>query len=502
LIEIPNEIRAPVLSIDYTNKDYEAFRSMLIKELSERLPDYTDTSQTDAGIVILELLARGLDILSFYQDVIANEAFFITAKDRENAVKWAAGLGYVPKNKSAARYKQVFVLSYLQDTDILIPAGTKVRTKETPLEKSIMYETERDFIIPQGFRGNEKNEDGEYIYTVNISQGITVRNDLLGTSSGQPNQEFKLSYKSVLADTIRILIDEGAGFEEWAHVKNFIDSRADDKHYIVTINGVDDAIVTFGNNVSGKIPVPFTNGIYANYRVGGIAGNVPPMAINEMQDNIAVISETFNPDKPFEYGLERESLEEIKVNAPAYLRTLWRAVHIDDHSALLLINYNQIKFAKALQNAIDRNAADIWILLKSNEPLSEGFIRKLYDFFEERKMVGNYVLIHDAEFHEVDLTCSLIIKGDYYREDVEKETEDYLRSFFALGQIDFNTQIPLTNVETETLHAVPGLRSLRITSPAIDMIIPEPYEIVTLSDITIQSIGGQEKPAIQGASHV
>jgi hypothetical protein len=157
---------------------------MLIKELQERLPSYTDTSQTDAGIVILELLARGLDIISFYQDIYANEAFFATARDRENATKWAKGLGYVPKNKSPAKYNQIFVLSSLHTTDVLIPAGTKVRTKETSKEKTIVYEVEQDFFIPAGFLGNEKNDVGEYIYTATIAHGTTVNNDLLGTSTG------------------------------------------------------------------------------------------------------------------------------------------------------------------------------------------------------------------------------------------------------------------------------------------------------------------------------
>jgi hypothetical protein len=273
--------------------------------------------------------------------------------------------------------------------------------------------------------------------------------------------------------------------------------------FAITINETDDAILSFGNNLSGKIPEPFVNGIYANYRVGGgIIGNVPPMSIIEMLDNIADITQTFNPYKPIEFGLERESLPEIKINAPAYLNTLWRAVHIDDHAALMLINFNQVKFAKAIRNTFDRNAADIWVLLKSNELMTEEFIQELYDFFDPRKMVGNYVLIHDAEFYPIDLTCSLIIREDYYSEDVEKETENYIHGVFALGEIDFNTQIPLTLVETETLHAVQGLRSFRITSPAIDMIIPAPYEIVILGELDIQSIGGLEKPIEGQAAHV
>ena len=60
--------RVPTQGIDYTSRDYEAYRELMIQKLQEKMPEYTDVSQTDAGIVILECLANGLDILSMYSD--------------------------------------------------------------------------------------------------------------------------------------------------------------------------------------------------------------------------------------------------------------------------------------------------------------------------------------------------------------------------------------------------------------------------------------------------
>ena len=47
--------------IDYTTGDYKGFKLLMIDALQERLPDYTDTSETDAGMVILE----GFGVTSF-----------------------------------------------------------------------------------------------------------------------------------------------------------------------------------------------------------------------------------------------------------------------------------------------------------------------------------------------------------------------------------------------------------------------------------------------------
>ena len=39
--------------IDYTSRDYAAFKDLMINKLREKMPEYTDTSETDAGIVII-----------------------------------------------------------------------------------------------------------------------------------------------------------------------------------------------------------------------------------------------------------------------------------------------------------------------------------------------------------------------------------------------------------------------------------------------------------------
>ena len=72
--------------LDYTNRDYESVRNDLVSTLPKYLPEYTDTSELDPGIVILELISRGIDLLHFYQDSQANEVFLQYAQHRENSL--------------------------------------------------------------------------------------------------------------------------------------------------------------------------------------------------------------------------------------------------------------------------------------------------------------------------------------------------------------------------------------------------------------------------------
>ena len=81
-------------NVDYTTRDYEGFRNDMLTLLKQKIPEYSDFSQSDMGVVLIELLAHGLDIISFYNDRIANEMFPDTALDRESIVKHCRRLGY------------------------------------------------------------------------------------------------------------------------------------------------------------------------------------------------------------------------------------------------------------------------------------------------------------------------------------------------------------------------------------------------------------------------
>jgi hypothetical protein len=68
--------------IDYLARDYNSFRQALIDLIPAKLPEWTDRSESSFGIVLIELFAYMADILSYYQDRLANEAFLTTAQER------------------------------------------------------------------------------------------------------------------------------------------------------------------------------------------------------------------------------------------------------------------------------------------------------------------------------------------------------------------------------------------------------------------------------------
>ncbi|MCG3111971.1 MAG: putative baseplate assembly protein [Candidatus Manganitrophus sp. SB1] len=77
--------RRPV--IDYVTKDYEGFRQGMLNQIPLLLPNWTDRSESDFGVALIELYAYVADILSYYQDRIANEAYLPSATQRRSVVE-------------------------------------------------------------------------------------------------------------------------------------------------------------------------------------------------------------------------------------------------------------------------------------------------------------------------------------------------------------------------------------------------------------------------------
>ena len=489
--------RIPTDGIDYTSKDYESFRNDMINQLRVKMPEYTDIRQSDAGIVILELLAQGLDVISYYQDVLANEAFLVTEEQMSNALKWCKMLNYTPKTSTPAQFTQVFVLGSAQSRDTIIPKGTLVKTQDTSNEPSVYFETMYDLTIPAGKLGDETNENGEYLYSVKVQHGIPVSGELLGSSVGSPNQSFKLNYSPAIVDSINILVNEGSGFEHWNRVDSFIDSSSTSKDYIVTIDNNNEATITFGDGVFGKIPKTYQNGIYCNYRVGGgTQGNVGANKIVIMDSNIAVVSRTFNPSIADIEGQDKETLEEIKRNAPVAYRTSWGALTIKDFADIVKSNFLAIDKASSYAVGNGRDVA-IYALLKNDAELAEELKESILDLFDEnkggRKLIGaGDIYLYPAIKTPVDITATLAVKPRYDFETVKANIVAFLTDYFAVGNRDFDSEISLSELSAEIMNpanAIDGIRVFKITSPTEDVLVPSNGAIHTLGSVTIVNGG-------------
>ena len=112
------------VSVDYTSKDYYSIREELIQRIQDRIPDWKANDPADFGVALVEAFSYVSDILSYYIDRNANEAFITTATQRDSVLNIARNYGYTP-----AGYRQALVeitFSNSSGTEVTLPAGTVV----------------------------------------------------------------------------------------------------------------------------------------------------------------------------------------------------------------------------------------------------------------------------------------------------------------------------------------------------------------------------------------
>jgi len=116
----------PAASIDYLAKDYTTFRAQMLGRMAVTLPTWTERSEADIGVMLVEVLAYAADYLSYSQDAAATEAYLGTCRLRTSLARHARLLDYsVGQGCSAVTWVQVQVSA----AGIVLPRGTRFYTR-------------------------------------------------------------------------------------------------------------------------------------------------------------------------------------------------------------------------------------------------------------------------------------------------------------------------------------------------------------------------------------
>lgn len=107
---------------DYLARDYDALRTRLLDRLSTLLPQWTDRSAADPGVMLVELFAAVGDRLASWQDAVAAEAYLPTARRRTSVRRHARLLAYPMHEGCSARS----LVSFSVSSPITLPAGVAV----------------------------------------------------------------------------------------------------------------------------------------------------------------------------------------------------------------------------------------------------------------------------------------------------------------------------------------------------------------------------------------
>lgn len=441
-----------VPQVDYTSRDYTAIRNDMISLIPNYAPEWTNRDPADFGMTLIELFSYMGDILNYYIDRSANEAFINTASQRDNILQLARLLAYTPTESTASTVTLTFQNS--TDAPITVPALTKVATTNVTSASSnqIIFETTAAVTVPA--------KVGTVNGSINIlaTQGETVTDELIGSSTGVSNQLFQLAETPVINNSVTVTIN-GVSY---SRVQYLIDYNNNDPVFTTITNASGVTFILFGDNISGRIP-PNGAAIYATYRTGGgVSGNVAANNVQFILTNV-VGGLTVNNQTAASGGADPESTDSIRINAPRSIRSLNRAVSLRDYSEIAL----QVSgVAKSISIADVYTSVTIFIAPFGDRGVEsdnttpttvfQNLSTEVQTYLIDKSPANTSITVQPPKYVGINLIVNLTILPQYKQQLVKTAVETVLYDLLAFDNVIFADRITLQDVMT-TISGVPGV---------------------------------------------
>lgn len=279
--------------------------------------------------------------------------------------------------------------------------------------------------------------------TVPAEQAQTVRNEILGGANGRRNQKWQLANAPVIADSLRIEIDEGTPERSWQIGDDLFGAGPTDRQ--LALNRTSGEVLA-GDGESGAIPVanpsnPDGNVVAAEYRYGGGAsGNVPAKAIKNLLTSIEGI-DAGKTENLFAAsgGLDEERLNEAERRARLSLRARERAVTPEDFE-LLAQQAGNVRRAKALPLAHPQfpgikvpGAITVIVLPEADSPAptpSEGLLRTVCEYLDARRLLTTELFVVAPRYVPLKVQARVVVEDDADPGAAKEAVERALAEFF------------------------------------------------------------------------
>ncbi|MDJ0716953.1 MAG: putative baseplate assembly protein [Prochloraceae cyanobacterium] len=206
--------RPGLSQIAYRISDYNAFFHRLLELLPQPdasgkvpLARLTTRSTDDAAIALIDAWAIVADVLTFYQERIANEGYLRTATERRSLLELARAIGYELNPGVAASTYLTFTVEEAPDSPTVanIPKGTQVMSVPEGEELPQNFETIEDFtayvqwnaIKPRLTRPQKITLQTIQFYLSGIDTQLEAGDSLLLLDEENPDRIYLLNLTSV-----------------------------------------------------------------------------------------------------------------------------------------------------------------------------------------------------------------------------------------------------------------------------------------------------------------
>lgn len=263
---------------------------------------------------------------------------------------------------------------------------------------------------------------------------------ILGEGKGLPYQSYPLPDNSFLPDELQLMIEEPGQeglLQEWKQVEDFSCSGPQDRHYVVDVRK---KTVQFGDCIHGMAP---EGRIFITQYVTseGSCGNIKAEKIQQMEEGYESMS-PMNEDNAVG-GRDLESIEDCLLRAKHMLHQNEGLVTDADYEqavrttpGLMIENCRVVHHHVGAGEQERSNRITIVVKPFSQKPnpkLSQGYIKNIQMWLEQRRMVGTQLKLMSPEYLKLQVFVECRGRSGYLsgHEAVMQALERYFAPFMS-----------------------------------------------------------------------
>lgn len=475
---------------DYSSRDYASVFADLVQRIPLYLPEWTSQSNNDFGIVLLQMFAYVCDLLGYYEDRLAGEAFIQTATQPVSIINLASMLDYQPTLSVGSTVLLQITISPNVNGPIVIPAGSIFSTQASTSQASIPFATNVPLTIA-GANAATPSLTG----IVAATQGVTHAGEQVASSDGTPNQAYPLLFNPVSADGFVVSVDLGLGPQPWTYVQSLINSGPFDQVYtnFVDSNGI--FYVIFGDGVNGLVP-SLGSPITCTYQTNvGSVGNVGAGTISSSNQAIIGLSQVSNP-LPATGGAPAESLASIRQAAPASLKTLNRAVTVSDVETLAE-QVSGVNWASSQQ--VTYQLVNLFIAPFGGGAPSALLQDAVLNYVVPLTMANTTVSVFPPTYVPIDISTNVVAFSNFGNTAVQTAVQQALASLLTVANTGFGFRVGLGLIYS-TILDVAGVNYAIVTQVRREMLATLTTALASGTPVTSLAVSALPQAVAQGDS--
>lgn len=323
-------------NFNVTELDFDQIK-LNLKNYLQSQEEFRDYDFDGSGLSVL------LDVLAYnthYNAVVAhfalNEAFLDSAQIRGNVVTRAKLLGYTPRSVIAPRAKLTITVDVTSEIGTIpniltLERGSKLTTVVDGEEyQYVVLNTQSSLIQTTGGQSTFTFED------VEIAEG-EYKQLKYRVDSKIENQKYQISDKDGDTSTLRVRVQqnqESSSFDIYSPFESLLNTDSESQVYFLQENANEYFEIYFGDGVTGKKPVN-DNIVTIDY-VYTLGPDSNGANTFSMVDDISGFSNiTIDTMQASSGGVNRETVESIRYNAPLTFVSQNRAVTSDDYRSII-----------------------------------------------------------------------------------------------------------------------------------------------------------------------